>query len=137
MRGLIRLVGVALALVCASPARAQVSTLAPPVIAGAKPVTVVRIKVHSPSVEGNLEGNAAARDVLLVPTGAVSMKRGDDGGKPQAQVTVVTASGASEVRTVETGIRNRVSVEVKSGLEEGDQVVVTAGSALASSGPCR
>ncbi len=68
---------------------------------------------------------AAARDVLLVPTGAVSVKRDGSG----AEVTVVTASGASETRKVETGIRNRVSVEIKSGLEEGDQVVVTAGSA--------
>ncbi|MCR6497957.1 efflux RND transporter periplasmic adaptor subunit [Shinella sp. CPCC 101442] len=66
---------------------------------------------------------AAARDVLLVPAGAVASKQ--DG----AEVTVVTASGATEVRKVETGIRNRVSVEVKSGLAEGDKVVVTAGSA--------
>ncbi len=71
---------------------------------------------------------AAARDVLVVPAGAVQMKRGEAGGKPQAEVTVVAASGAREVRKVETGIRNRVSVEVKSGLEEGERVVVTAGS---------
>lgn len=65
---------------------------------------------------------AAARDVLLVPAGAVSATK--DG----AEVTVVTASGAKEARKVETGIRNRVSIEVKSGLAEGDRVVVTAGS---------
>ncbi|WP_420854898.1 efflux RND transporter periplasmic adaptor subunit [Shinella kummerowiae] len=70
---------------------------------------------------------AAARDVLVAPSGAVTMKRGD--GKPQAQVTVVTASGGNEVRDVETGIRNRVSVEVKSGLAEGDRVVVGSGDA--------
>jgi macrolide-specific efflux system membrane fusion protein len=56
------------------------------------------------------------------------MKRSETGGKPQAEVTVVTASGATETRAVETGIRNRVSVEVKSGLQEGDKVVVTAGA---------
>lgn len=66
---------------------------------------------------------AAARDVLLVPAGAVSATK--DG----AEVTVVTDSGAKELRKVEIGIRNRVSVEVKSGLAEGDKVVVTAGSA--------
>ena len=55
-----------------------------------------------------------------------------DGRK--TEVTVVAASGASEVRKVETGIRNRVSVEVKSGLEEGERVVVTPGSDGQSAG---
>ena len=32
---------------------------------GAKPVTVERIKVHGAALEGNLEGNAADRDVLV------------------------------------------------------------------------
>ncbi|WLR96406.1 efflux RND transporter periplasmic adaptor subunit [Shinella sumterensis] len=68
---------------------------------------------------------AAARDVLIVPNGAVSMKRAEGGGKPQAEVTVVKPNGATETRSVETGIRNRVSVEIKSGLEEGERVVVT------------
>jgi len=77
---------------------------------------------------------AAARDVLVVPAGAVRMKRAEAGGKPQAEVTVVAASGASEVRKVETGIRNRVSVEVKGGLEEGERVVVTPGSGGQSAG---
>lgn len=76
----------------------------------------------------------AARDVLVVPAGAVSTKRAEEGGKPKAQVTVVTASGAQEVRDVETGIRNRVSVEVKSGLAEGDRVVVGAGSGASTGG---
>ncbi len=34
-------------------------------MAGAKPVTVERIKVHGAALEGNLEGNAADRDVLV------------------------------------------------------------------------
>ncbi|UNK37527.1 efflux RND transporter periplasmic adaptor subunit [Shinella sp. H4-D48] len=68
---------------------------------------------------------AAARDVLIVPNGAVSMKRAEGGAKPQAQVTVVKANGATETRSVETGIRNRVSIEIKSGLEEGERVVVS------------
>lgn len=44
---------------------AQVRTDAPPPVAGAKPVTVERITVHGASLEGNLEGNAADRDVLV------------------------------------------------------------------------
>jgi enterochelin esterase-like enzyme len=44
---------------------AQVETIVPPVIAGAKPVVVEHIKVHGISLEGNLEGDAVDRDVLV------------------------------------------------------------------------
>ena len=44
---------------------AQVPTLVPPVVAGAKPVTVERIKVHGAALEGNLEGDAVDRDVIV------------------------------------------------------------------------
>ena len=47
------------------PASAQVTTEVPPVVAGARPATVERIKVHGSSLEGNLEGNAADRDVMV------------------------------------------------------------------------
>jgi S-formylglutathione hydrolase FrmB len=51
---------------CSSgPLLAQVTTELPPVVAGARPVTVERIKVHGTSLEGSLEGNAADRDVLV------------------------------------------------------------------------
>ncbi|HXO92873.1 MAG TPA: alpha/beta fold hydrolase, partial [Candidatus Acidoferrum sp.] len=44
---------------------AQVQTDVPPPIAGAKPVTVERIKVHGTALEGNLEGDAVDRDVFV------------------------------------------------------------------------
>lgn len=44
---------------------AQAPTEVPPRVAGARPVTVERITVHGTSLEGNLEGNAADRDVLV------------------------------------------------------------------------
>ena len=44
---------------------AQVKTEVPPVIPDAKPVTVERIKVHGASLEGNLEGDAVDRDVIV------------------------------------------------------------------------
>lgn len=50
----------------ACTAHAQVATNVPAPVAGAKPVTVERIKVHSPAIEGNLEGESADRDVLVV-----------------------------------------------------------------------
>jgi len=47
------------------PLAAQVQTEVPPVIPGAKPVTVEHIKVHGVSLEGNLEGEAVDRDVIV------------------------------------------------------------------------
>jgi enterochelin esterase-like enzyme len=44
---------------------AQVETEVPPVVPGAEPVTVERVKVHGAALEGNLEGNAADRDVIV------------------------------------------------------------------------
>jgi enterochelin esterase-like enzyme len=44
---------------------AQVQTEAPPVVPGAQPVTVEHIKVHGAALEGNLEGDAADRDVIV------------------------------------------------------------------------
>jgi S-formylglutathione hydrolase FrmB len=44
---------------------AQVETIVPPVIPGAKSVTVENIKVHGTSLEGNLEGDAVDRDVIV------------------------------------------------------------------------
>jgi enterochelin esterase-like enzyme len=44
---------------------AQVQTQVPPVIPGAKPVTVEHIKIHGASLEGNLEGDAVDREVIV------------------------------------------------------------------------
>ncbi|KQO50483.1 esterase [Sphingomonas sp. Leaf257] len=54
------------ALVPITAAPAQMTTQQPAVVPGAKPVTVERIKVHSAAIEGNLEGNSADRDVIVV-----------------------------------------------------------------------
>jgi S-formylglutathione hydrolase FrmB len=47
------------------PISAQTTTEIPPVVAGAQPTTLERIKVHGSSLKGNLEGNSADRDVLV------------------------------------------------------------------------
>src|SRR5947208_9562232 len=44
---------------------AQVQTEVPAVVSGAKPATVEHIKVHGAALEGNLEGDAVDRDVLV------------------------------------------------------------------------
>jgi S-formylglutathione hydrolase FrmB len=43
----------------------QMQTQVPPIIPGAKPVTIEHIKVHSPAIEGNLERESADRDVIV------------------------------------------------------------------------
>jgi enterochelin esterase-like enzyme len=55
--------GVALAF--ASPGAAQVATNQPDVVPGAKPATVEHVKIHGRALEGNLEGDAVDRDVLV------------------------------------------------------------------------
>jgi enterochelin esterase-like enzyme len=61
IRGMTLLLTVALAISVA----AQVQTEVPPVIPGAKPVQVERIKIHGTALEGNLEGDAVDRDILV------------------------------------------------------------------------
>src|SRR5208283_1105772 len=57
------MLGSALAL---GPSRAaQVQTEVPPVAPGAKPVTAEHIMTHGKALEGNLEGDAADRDVFV------------------------------------------------------------------------
>jgi enterochelin esterase-like enzyme len=48
-----------------SSAFAQVQTEVPPVVAGAKPVSVEHIKIHGTALEGNLEGDAVDRDAIV------------------------------------------------------------------------
>jgi S-formylglutathione hydrolase FrmB len=63
-RMMLVVLGVAVALPVA--ARAQVQTNVPDVVAGAKPTTVERIKIHGKALEGNLEGDAVDREVIVV-----------------------------------------------------------------------
>jgi len=60
-----------------SALKAQVGTEVPEVVPGAKPVTVEHIKVHGTSLDGNLEGDAVDRDVIvfLPPSYAKSKAR--------------------------------------------------------------
>jgi S-formylglutathione hydrolase FrmB len=53
------------ALAQAGPCLAQVQTNVPAVVPGAAPVTVEHIKVHGEALEGNLEGDAVDREVIV------------------------------------------------------------------------
>ncbi len=56
---------ITLGLALAAPLVAQVQTEVPPVVPGAKPVTVERVKIHGAALESNLEGNAVDRDAIV------------------------------------------------------------------------
>jgi enterochelin esterase-like enzyme len=77
MRGFFAALAVIGLVMSPAAAGAQVRTDTPPSVAGAKPVTIERITVHGAALEGNLEGNAADRDVLVVlpPTYATDTSR--------------------------------------------------------------
>jgi S-formylglutathione hydrolase FrmB len=52
------------------PSNAQVQTIVPEPVPGAKPVTVEHIKIHGNALEGNLEGDAVDRDaIVFLPPG--------------------------------------------------------------------
>ena len=67
----------AFALLGPRPAHAQAQTEAPPAVPGAKAVQVEHIKIHSPAIQDNLEGDSADRDVIvfLPPSYASSKTR--------------------------------------------------------------
>jgi S-formylglutathione hydrolase FrmB len=56
---------ITLAVASGSWLSAQVQTIVPEVVSGAKPVTVEHIKIHGAALEGNLEGDAVDRDAIV------------------------------------------------------------------------
>lgn len=56
---------VRMALSLAPALMAQVQTIVPPVVPGAKPVTVEHIRIHGTALEGNLEGDSVDRDAIV------------------------------------------------------------------------
>ncbi len=81
---------------------------------------------------------ASAENALIVPASAVNfMTRpgganrsqgavgGRGGGRP-GEVQVMLADRTTETRQVRTGISNRIQIQILSGLQEGEQVILTA-----------
>ncbi|MBB3770434.1 macrolide-specific efflux system membrane fusion protein [Angulomicrobium tetraedrale] len=69
-----------------------------------------------------------ARGVLTIPSAALVGTAVD--GK--AQVRVIGPDGRATPREIETGLDDRITVEVRSGLTEGERVVLQEGSAVSS-----
>jgi len=66
---------ITLAVAGASCLTAQVQTIVPDPVPGAKPVTVEHIKIHGTALEGNLGGEAVDRDVIVfLPPGYAAQK---------------------------------------------------------------
>ncbi len=65
MKKILCLITLAMAVGLNPAATTQVQTDVPAVVRGAKPVLPERIKVHGKALEGNLEGDAVDRDVLV------------------------------------------------------------------------
>lgn len=63
---------------------------------------------------------ANATNVLIAPVSALR----DTKEANRAMVRVVTAGDSIEERTVETGITDKINTEIKSGLNEGDRIVI-------------
>lgn len=68
----------------------------------------------------------SATGVLTVPSGAVKTRNGSN------YVQVMGDDGKIQMKTVETGITDDVSVEIKSGLSEGEKVVTGTTSSSAT-----
>jgi RND family efflux transporter MFP subunit len=68
------------------------------------------------------------RGVLVVPVPAVDVGSDDSSG----QVAVVTPKNHVEMRKVQLGLQTSTRVEIRSGLKEGDLVVVGSRSGLQS-----
>ncbi|MBE9608646.1 efflux RND transporter periplasmic adaptor subunit [Chitinilyticum piscinae] len=70
----------------------------------------------------------AAKQVLTVPVGALSPAKGS-----KATVTVLGADGKLASRQVEVGLRGNVTAEIRSGLRDGERVVIGGGDAATGS----
>jgi multidrug efflux pump subunit AcrA (membrane-fusion protein) len=92
----------------------------------------VRIEITSenksllkPEMTANVEIVIAEKDnALTVPVGAVSRIRG------VYSVSVLSTDGSAEVREVEVGINNGERMEIISGLDENDTIIIREGEAF-------
>lgn len=80
-------------------------------------------EMFRPGLEVDVSGTSVQRAVLTVPTGAVVL----DGDRPSVWIV---RNGRAVRRQVEFGFANAVRTEIRSGLAEGDQVIVEGNAAL-------
>ena len=74
-----------------------------------------------------------AKNALLIPAAALqpigktekAVENNDDSNTKMAQVRVLKADGSVAEQVVKTGINNRVDVQILSGLNKGDEVILS------------
>ena len=66
-----------------------------------------------------------AKDTLLIPATALKDSQTDDSGKTTATVRVLQADGSVKEQPVTVGINNRVDAQILSGLQVGDDIVLS------------
>jgi RND family efflux transporter MFP subunit len=82
-----------------------------------------------PGMYAEVDLNLASRNgVLVVPVPAVDVGNDESSG----QVVIVTPENRIEIRKVQLGLQTSTKVEIRSGLKEGDLVVVGSRSGLQS-----
>lgn len=85
----------------------------------------IRVEITDELPEGNLLGESVSvelikeqkDDVLILPRNVVSLYSGES-------YVQVLENGVKKERVIETGIKNVTSIEVVSGLEEGEEVII-------------
>ncbi|MCL2469100.1 MAG: efflux RND transporter periplasmic adaptor subunit [Alphaproteobacteria bacterium] len=77
---------------------------------------------------------ARAEDVVILPTRALGapVKNKDQSAGRAYIITVLTSQGKEEERQIRVGLRTRTQAEIRSGLEEGEKVIVTGESSAAT-----
>jgi HlyD family secretion protein len=113
------------------PVKSQVSLVSPALDPGSTTVEVwVEVRKHDPALRPGMTVPVsmtakAAKDAIVVPAAAVfhSEEAGD-------YVMLAGSDGKAHVTKVQSGIRNKDSVQIVSGIKEGDPVITSGAYAL-------
>src|SRR5690606_38084973 len=89
--------------------------------AGSQPAAAQKSGESKPERTGKRDAKGTAAAEPQVWAGVTAQQRRSGG---EAVVKAVNAAGKIEDRTIQTGISNRIHVQVLSGLSEGDQIVI-------------
>jgi multidrug efflux pump subunit AcrA (membrane-fusion protein) len=120
------------------PLNGAVTLVSPALDSGSTTIEVwVQAKKPNPALKPGMTvqlsiAGRSARDALVVPASAVF--KNDEGAD---YVAVAGTDNHAQLKTVQTGIRNTDSVQITSGLKDGDPVITSGGYALPDKTPIK